>query len=904
MRIGMIGAGYVGLVSGTCFSEFGVEVVCVDKDAGRMARLRRGEIPIFEPGLAALVEANQRAGRLRFSEDIRDAVAGAEAVFIAVGTPSRRGDGHADLRYVYGAAEEIARALDGYSVVVTKSTVPVGTGRQVARLIGRLRPDIPFDVASNPEFLREGSAINDFMRPDRVVIGTDSARAREVMRRLYRPLYLIERPILFTGLETAEVIKYAANSFLATKITFINEIADLCEKVGADVHDVARGIGLDGRIGRKFLHPGPGFGGSCFPKDTLALARTAAAAGAPVRLVETVVAVNDARKRGLAARVVEACGGSVAGLTVAILGLTFKPNTDDLRDSPSLVLVPALQRAGAVVRAFDPEGMTEAKKLLADVTCCADAYSTMAGADALVVLTEWNEFRALDLGRVKSLLRRPVIVDLRNVYNPDEMSAAGFDYTSVGRPRRTTKHAAMSVSHSFEPTVLREYDIRGIVGRTLSAADAYAVGRGFGTIVREQGGEAVCTGYDGRLSSPELETAVSEGLRECGLEVWRAGRGPTPMLYYATLTQAAAGGVMITGSHNPPDHNGFKMMLGKGAFYGASIQRLGDIAVVGDYATGPRGAVLDRPVLDAYVARLVQDYRGGRPLKVAWDAGNGAAGEAMARLTRLLPGQHILLNEAIDGRFPAHHPDPTVPDNLVQLQQAVQAERCDLGIAFDGDGDRIGVVDGLGRVLWGDQLLVLLAREVLAERPGAMIIADVKASQVLFDEIAKAGGTPLMWRTGHSLLKSKMAETGAPLAGEMSGHIFFADRYFGFDDALYAAVRLLGVFSRSEQSAAQLRDSLPAVVNTPELRFPCADDRKFVVVDEVRDRLRQAGAKLSDIDGVRVLTTDGWWLLRASNTQDALVARCEAADQAGLDRLKAALIGQLRLAGVAPPAGL
>ena len=464
----------------------------------------------------------------------------------------------------------------------------------------------------------------------------------------------------------------------------------------------------------------------------------------------------------------------------------------------------------------------------------------------------------------------------------------------------------MSNTHRFEPTVLREYDIRGIVGKTLSGDDARAVGRSFGTLVREAGGQSVCVGYDGRLSSPEMEAALIDGLRACGLDVWRVGLGPTPMLYYATLTLGAGGGVMVTGSHNPPEYNGFKMMLGKGAFYGAAIQRLGEIAAAGTFAEGPRGAVSDRPVMDAYVDRLLQDYRSaegveGRPLSVAWDAGNGAAGLAMKQLTARLPGQHIVLNETIDGTFPAHHPDPTVPENLTQLQQAVAKHRCDLGIAFDGDGDRIGVVDGRGRILWGDQLMVVLAREILAESPGATVIADVKASQVLFDEIARAGGEPLMYRTGHSLIKSKMAETGAPLAGEMSGHIFFADRYYGFDDALYAAVRLLGILSRSEQSLAEMRDGLPHVVNTPELRFPCEEERKFAVVGEVKQRLESEGADLSDIDGVRVRTADGWWLLRASNTQNVLVARCEARDQAGLERLKNAVVAQLRESGIAPP---
>ncbi|HTY68482.1 MAG TPA: UDP-glucose/GDP-mannose dehydrogenase family protein [Alphaproteobacteria bacterium] len=434
MNIAMIGTGYVGLVSGACFSEFGVNVTCVDKDEAKIARLKRGEIPIYEPGLEELVANNVKAGRLSFTTDLAAAVKGAKAVFIAVGTPSRRGDGHADLSFVYGAAEEIGRAMDGYTVVVTKSTVPVGTGREVARRIRAVRRDAKFDVVSNPEFLREGSAINDFMRPDRVVIGADSDEAREVMRSLYRPLYLIETPIVFTSIETSELIKYAANTFLAAKITFINEIADLCEKVGADVHDVARGIGLDGRIGRKFLHPGPGYGGSCFPKDTLALVKTAQEYKAPLKIIEAVVAVNEARKKHMAQRIISACGGSVKGKTIGILGLTFKPNTDDMRDAPSLDIVPALIQAGARVQAFDPEGMDEAEKLLPDVVMCHDAYSAMKGADALAIITEWNEFRALDLERMKSLLRSPVVVDLRNVYAPKEMSDAGFRYTCVGRP--------------------------------------------------------------------------------------------------------------------------------------------------------------------------------------------------------------------------------------------------------------------------------------------------------------------------------------------------------------------------------------------------------------------------------------------------------------------------------------
>src|SRR6266852_4869347 len=433
MHVAVIGTGYVGLVSGACFSEFGVSVVCVDKDAAKIARLQRGEMPIYEPGLDQLVESNVRAGRLAFSTELRSAVAGADAVFIAVGTPSRRGDGHADLSYVFGAAEEIAAALTGYAVVVTKSTVPVGTGRKVEAILRKARPAGGFDVVSNPEFLREGAAIEDFMRPDRVVIGTESERAREVMRALYRPLFLIETPMLFTSIETAELIKYAANSFLATKITFINEVADLCEKLGADVQDVAKGIGLDGRIGRKFLHAGPGYGGSCFPKDCLALVRTAQEAAAPLSIVETVVKFNDERKLRMADKVVEACGGSVEGKSIAVLGLTFKPNTDDMRESASLSIIPALQRAGAAIRAFDPEGMEEAKKLLEGVNFCAGAYDAMEGADAVVIITEWNEFRALDLKRVRALLRSPTVIDLRNIYKPADMAEAGFFYFSIGR---------------------------------------------------------------------------------------------------------------------------------------------------------------------------------------------------------------------------------------------------------------------------------------------------------------------------------------------------------------------------------------------------------------------------------------------------------------------------------------
>jgi UDPglucose 6-dehydrogenase len=444
MRIAVIGTGYVGLVSGACFSEFGVSVTCVDTDAAKIARLRRGEMPIYEPGLEALVAANTGAGRLSFTTELLPAIEGADAVFIAVGTPSRRGDGHADLSYVFAAAAEIGRALaetraGGYTVVVTKSTVPVGTGREVAAILRRVCPSSDFDVASNPEFLREGSAIEDFMRPDRVVIGADGDRAREVMRQLYRPLFLSETPMLLTDIETAELIKYAANAFLATKITFINEIADLCERVGADVQDVARGIGLDGRIGRKFLHAGPGFGGSCFPKDCNALVRTAREADADLAIVETVMQVNEARKARMADKIIAACGGTVAGKTIAVLGLTFKPNTDDMRDSPSLAILPRLASAGAAIRAFDPAGIDEARNLMPDLVYCEDAYEAAEGADVLVLLTEWNEFRALDLTRIGRLLVTPLVVDLRNIYRPAEMAAAGLSYVSIGRPPQLSR---------------------------------------------------------------------------------------------------------------------------------------------------------------------------------------------------------------------------------------------------------------------------------------------------------------------------------------------------------------------------------------------------------------------------------------------------------------------------------
>ncbi len=432
MRVAMIGTGYVGLVSGACFADFGHDVVCIDKDAGKIERLKKGEIPIFEPGLGALVERNVREGRLSFSVDAVDAVRGADAVFIAVGTPSRRGDGYADLSYVYAAAEEIAGLMDGFTVVVTKSTVPVGTGDEIEAIIRKARPDAQFAVVSNPEFLREGAAIEDFKRPDRVVVGTDDERAKAVMNELYRPLFLNETPIVFTGRRTSELIKYAANAFLALKITFINEIADLCEAVGADVQQVARGIGLDKRIGNKFLNAGPGYGGSCFPKDTIALVRTAQDAGTPVRLIETTVAINDSRKKAMAGRVADVLEGDLRGKTIGVLGLTFKPNTDDMRDAPSLDIVPALQAMGATVQAFDPEGH-EAKQMLKGVEFKAGPYEAVEGADAVVIITEWDQFRALDLDRVKGLMKSPNVVDLRNIYRPDDMKARGFRYSSIGR---------------------------------------------------------------------------------------------------------------------------------------------------------------------------------------------------------------------------------------------------------------------------------------------------------------------------------------------------------------------------------------------------------------------------------------------------------------------------------------
>ncbi len=433
MRVAVMGAGYVGLVSGACFADFGHTVCCVDKDRRKIEALNRGEMPIYEPGLSELVLKNVREGRLSFVHELAGAVAEAEVVLIAVGTPSRRGDGHADLSYVYGVARDVAGALGRYTVVVTKSTVPVGAGDEVERIIREVNPQADFAVVSNPEFLREGAAINDFKRPDRIVIGTRDERAIRVVEELYRPLYLNQAPFVLTGRRTAELIKYASNSFLAMKISFINEIADLCEKVGADVQDVSHGIGLDNRIGAKFLHAGPGYGGSCFPKDTLALIKTAQDEGAPLRIIETVVSVNEQRKRAMGRKIIQACGGDVRGKTVALLGLTFKPNTDDMRDAPALAIVAALQDAGARIRAYDPEGMESAKALLEDVTYCQDPYSCVDGADAVAIVTEWDMFRALDWERVKAGLRNATLIDLRNIYRPGEMEARGFTYVSVGQ---------------------------------------------------------------------------------------------------------------------------------------------------------------------------------------------------------------------------------------------------------------------------------------------------------------------------------------------------------------------------------------------------------------------------------------------------------------------------------------
>ncbi|QEO18393.1 phosphoglucomutase/phosphomannomutase PgmG [Acetobacter vaccinii] len=460
----------------------------------------------------------------------------------------------------------------------------------------------------------------------------------------------------------------------------------------------------------------------------------------------------------------------------------------------------------------------------------------------------------------------------------------------------------MSFSHNFDPTSLREYDIRGIVGKTLSAEDAFAIGRTFGSLVRRNNGKLVVVGYDGRLSSPMLEEALVQGVAECGLEVVRVGRGPTPMLYYASSALKADGAIMVTGSHNPPDYNGFKMMLAGKPFFGEQIRELGELAAKGDVVTLEKGSVREVDLREEYVQRLVRDYDGGeRKLKIVWDNGNSSAGEVLEDLVALLPGEHIVLNAKIDGTFPAHHPDPTVAKNLEQLISVVRDNGADLGIAFDGDADRIGIVDNQGEILWGDQILVLLARDVLKTHPGATIIADVKASQVLFDEVARAGGKPLMWRTGHSLIKSKMAETGSPLAGEMSGHIFFADKWYGFDDALYAGVRALGIVARMDEPLSVFREALPLTISTPEVRFNCDDRRKFEVIEEVAARLKAEGADVSGIDGVRVNTADGWWLLRASNTQAVLVARAEGRDAAGLDRLKAALVAQLEQSGLEKP---
>jgi UDPglucose 6-dehydrogenase len=442
MRIAMIGTGYVGLVSGACFADFGHQVTCVDTDGSKIAALASGEIPIFEPGLHDLVQSNSHAGRLLFTTLLGPPVREADAVFIAVGTPTRRGDGHADLSYVYAVARDIAASINGYTVVVTKSTVPVGTGDEIETIIREIRPDADAPVVSNPEFLREGAAIRDFKHPDRIVVGSDDARAKELLAEIYRPLYLNAAPILYTSRRTAELIKYAANAFLATKITFINEVADLCEKVGADVQEVARGIGLDNRIGSKFLHAGPGYGGSCFPKDTLALIKTGQDYEAPQRIVEAVVAVNDQRKRAMARKVSAALGGNLRGSTIAVLGLTFKPNTDDMRDAPSIAVVTALQDMGARVRAYDPAGIEQAKGVLSDVAYCDSAYECAEGAHALVIVTEWEQFRALDFGRLKTVMANLVVVDLRNIYRPNDLLKHGFAYYAVGRP--------MSIS---EPTV-------------------------------------------------------------------------------------------------------------------------------------------------------------------------------------------------------------------------------------------------------------------------------------------------------------------------------------------------------------------------------------------------------------------------------------------------------------------
>jgi phosphomannomutase len=460
----------------------------------------------------------------------------------------------------------------------------------------------------------------------------------------------------------------------------------------------------------------------------------------------------------------------------------------------------------------------------------------------------------------------------------------------------------MAFKHDFHATSLREYDIRGVVGSTLHDADAFAIGRSFGTVVAHAGGKTVAVGYDGRLSSPHLSDALIKGLMASGMEVLTVGRGPTPMLYFAATTLHTDGAVMVTGSHNPSDYNGFKMMLGKKAFFGAEIQKLGQIAASGGVVDEAHGSQRAVDVASDYVDRLLQDYDGGdRKLRVVWDSANGAAGEVLELLLKKLPGEHTVLNPVIDGNFPAHHPDPTIAKNQEQLIAAVRKHGADLGIGFDGDADRVGAIDDEGTMLLGDQLMVVLSRDVLREHPGATIIADVKASQVLYDEIAKAGGNPLMYKTGHSLIKAKMAEIGAPFAGEMSGHIFYADKWYGFDDALNVAIRLMGIVARMDGKLSDVTRSLPHVVNTPELRFNCDDVRKFEVIEEVAARLREQGASVNDIDGVRVQTADGWWLLRASNTQAVLVARAEAHDAAGLDRLKAALVDQLTASGLEAP---
>lgn len=459
----------------------------------------------------------------------------------------------------------------------------------------------------------------------------------------------------------------------------------------------------------------------------------------------------------------------------------------------------------------------------------------------------------------------------------------------------------MAEPHRFHPTILREYDIRGIVGETLHAADARAVGRAFGTLVARQGGRRVCVGRDGRLTSPELAAAAVEGLRAAGLDVLDIGLGPTPMLYFAVHELDADGGLQVTGSHNPPQHNGFKMMLGKGSLYGAAIQEMGVIAAAAGWASGDgRHHAVD--VFERYVARLARDFTGARPVDAVWDAGNGAAGPAMAALAARLPGRHRCLFAEVDGRFPNHHPDPTVPENLEHLIEAVRAGGYEAGIGFDGDGDRIGVVDGHGRIVWGDQILQILASDVLARHPGAVIISDVKSSQTLFDEIARLGGRPLMWKTGHSLIKAKMAEIGSPLSGEMSGHIFYKDRFYGHDDALYVAVRLLAILAAGERTLAEIHDAMPPAFNTPETRFDCPEERKFAAVEQVKANLAAEGARFDAIDGVRVLEPDGWWLLRASNTQAVIVARAEASSAAGLDRLKGRVRAALHQVGVEPPA--